>query len=112
MRSSSGTRAAAAAAGTDGTAAATASGSGRSRLIGGSVRFKDPILDDRSDDLTAIDRGTGEHQEAGRRRAAPRSSPSVPLVAPSFCPAVATCAGSGQANPGQRPIGRRRYATA
>jgi hypothetical protein len=103
MRSGSGSPTAAAAAdGTDGTAAATAAGSGRPRLTAGSVRFKDPILNDRSDDLTALDRGTGERQEAGRLRAAPRSLSSVPLVAatqiPDICPAAATCAGRGLAN--------------
>ena len=41
-------------------AAATASGSGCSRLTGGAVELEDPILDCRSNDLTAIDRGAGE----------------------------------------------------
>jgi len=52
------------------TASATASGSGCPRLTGGAIRLKDPILDYRSNDLTAIDRGTGERQEARKRRAA------------------------------------------
>jgi hypothetical protein len=42
------------AAGTDGPPAATASGTGRPRLTSGAVRFKNPILDYRFDDLTAI----------------------------------------------------------
>jgi len=45
------------------TAAATASGSGCPRLTDGAVRLKDPILDYRSDDLTATDRG---HRRASR----------------------------------------------
>jgi hypothetical protein len=53
--------AAAAAAATDGrSAAAAGSGSGCPRLIGGAVTRKDPIFKDRPDDLTAIERGTGE----------------------------------------------------
>jgi hypothetical protein len=47
-----------AAAATDGryaTATATATASGCPRLTGGAVRLKDPILDYRSNDLTAID---------------------------------------------------------
>ena len=53
-------------------AAATAAdaGSGCPRLTGGAVRLKDLILDDRSNDLTAIDRGTGGRQEARKLRAA------------------------------------------
>jgi hypothetical protein len=43
---------------------ATTSGSASPRLIDGAVRLKDPILDDRSDDLTAIDRSTSERREA------------------------------------------------
>ena len=52
------------------TATATASGSGCPRLTGGAVRLKHPILDYRSNDLTATDRGTGERQEARKLRAA------------------------------------------
>jgi len=55
--------AAAAAAATDGRSAAASaagSGSGCPRLIGGAVTRKDPIFKDRPDDLTAIERGTGE----------------------------------------------------
>ena len=62
-----------AAAATDGryaTAAATASDAACPRLTGGEGRLEDPILDYRSNDLTAIDRGTGERQEARTRRAA------------------------------------------
>lgn len=44
-------------------ASASASGSGCSRLIDGTVRRKDPILEDRPDDLTAIERGTGKVRE-------------------------------------------------
>jgi hypothetical protein len=40
------------------------------RLTGRAVRLKDPIFDYRSNDLTAIDRGTGEPQEAREPRAA------------------------------------------
>src|SRR5215469_15065206 len=77
MRTGAGT-AAATTTGTDaraGTAAAT--GSGCPRLTRGAVRLNDPILGDRSDDLTAADRGTGERQEA-RKRKRPRSLSSVP----------------------------------
>jgi hypothetical protein len=52
------------------TATASASRSGCPRLTGGAVRLKDPILDYRSNDLTAIDRGTGERQEARKLRVA------------------------------------------
>jgi hypothetical protein len=56
------TGAAAAATATSGTDArsAAAADSGGPRLTGGPVRFKDPVLDYRSHDLTAADRGTGE----------------------------------------------------
>jgi len=52
------------------TATAAATGSGCPWLISGAVRLKDPTLAYRSNDLTAIDRGTGERQEARKRRAA------------------------------------------
>lgn len=49
MRSGAGTSASAAATGTDdGTRPAAASSSGCSRLTGGAIRLKDPILNDRS----------------------------------------------------------------
>jgi hypothetical protein len=59
MRSGPGSGSATAPAGPDGPDAPAASASGCPRLIGGAVRLKDPILDDRSDDRTAVDRGTG-----------------------------------------------------
>lgn len=44
-------------------AAAPAAGSACPRLTWRAT-LEDPILDDRSDDLTVIDRGTGERHEA------------------------------------------------
>jgi hypothetical protein len=60
-------------------AAATATASACPRLTGGAVRLEDPILEYRSSDLTSIDRGTGERQEArklGAARALDRLRPS------------------------------------
>jgi hypothetical protein len=72
-----------AAAATDGRSgpAASASGSGAgsgcSRLIDGAVRRKDSILEDRPDDLTAIERGIGKVRE--------RVSQARPRFLPRLC---------------------------
>jgi hypothetical protein len=79
--------AATAAAATGPRSAATAAAAASPRLTGGAARLKDPILDDRSDDLTAIDRGTGERQEA-RKLTAVRASMSARVIARYFFASV------------------------
>ena len=70
MRPAAGSAAAAATGRLSATATtAAASGSGCPRLTGGAVGLKDPILYYRFNDLTAIDRGTGERQGARKLRA-------------------------------------------
>lgn len=79
----------AAPAGTDGCSATAASRSGCPRLTGGAVGLKDPIRDCRSDDLTAIDSGTGERQEARKLkscRALHRLCPSGGNAGPDMGP--------------------------
>jgi hypothetical protein len=56
---------AAAATGCRSATAATATASGCPRLTGGAVGFKDPILDYRSNDLTAIDRAQASVDRRG-----------------------------------------------
>jgi hypothetical protein len=87
--------------------AATTSGSASPRLIDGAVRLKDPILDDRSDDLTAIDRSTSERREARELRSArascrlpPAAATEIPDICPE-CTCLANLGASGQANTGQ-----------
>jgi hypothetical protein len=77
-----------------GPATATATGSGCPRLTGGAVRLKDPILDYRSNDLTAIDRGTGVKRARWLRaaRALYRLCPSAATQTPDS--PECTCGGN------------------
>ena len=90
MRPAGAAATAATAAGLRAGAAAAASGSGRPRLTCDAVRLKDRSLDYRSDDLTAIDRGAGERQEARELRATRVLCclrPSGGNSGPAMCPA-------------------------
>jgi hypothetical protein len=86
MRPAAGSAATAATGLRSGPATATASGSGCPRLTGGAVRLKDPVLELSTNDLTAIERGTGGHQRgAYAKNARAISIACAPAAATGRC---------------------------